>query len=313
VTVDWHNEEYVRVYTRETADDLDLSWQALALWRAVLVRFDRSGIIAARNGWLSVSRMTRIPLEVVEAAGPELLRDGRLKQVEGGFWAPNFIDAQTATKSDKVRQKASRDRRRSEAASQVLNTPSAETAIRHEASHDVTSGHAPVTLSHAPSQNVTLCSALLCDPSALRGSALLPVTPPQAAVNLQGPVQGSFEAVAEKVDNAVRERERKSREKKLKHLLPDGWVPDRSDANREAEALALVRGVDIGEQLKNLRDWAASNNAKKADWNATWRNWTRNAKPSRSHQGKSALDIQLERVRRLEAEERAALENSDES
>lgn len=69
---------------------------------------------------------------------------------------------------------------------------------------------------------------------------------------------------------------------KAKHRLPDGWEPARSDANLEAERVAVARGVDLAEQIKNLRDWAAANNAKKADWDATWRNWTRNAKPSRS-------------------------------
>jgi hypothetical protein len=27
-----------------------------------------------------------------------------------------------------------------------------------------------------------------------------------------------------------------------------------------------------------MRDWAKSNAAKKVDWDATWRNWTRNSK-----------------------------------
>jgi hypothetical protein len=93
---------------------------------------------------------------------------------------------------------------------------------------------------------------------------------------------------------------------KAKARLPADWAPSRSEANLEAERVATARGVDIGEQLKNLRDWAASNNSKKADWDATWRNWTRNAKPSGPYRGtKTPLELQLERVQRLEAEERA--------
>src|SRR5689334_17594929 len=110
--MDWPNEEYVRLYTRETADDLDLSWEALALWRAMLTKFDRAGVIIARSGWVSISRLVRMPTEVVERAGPELVRDGRVKQVEGGVFAPNFVEAQTASKSDRARQRESRDRRR---------------------------------------------------------------------------------------------------------------------------------------------------------------------------------------------------------
>jgi hypothetical protein len=293
--VDWSNEEYVRVYTRETADDLDLSWEALAIWRALLLKFDRSGVISARNGWLSVSRMTRIPAEVVERAGPELLADGRLRQIEGGFLAPNFIDAQTASKSDRVRQKESRDRRRQEAAAQVVDPPSGFRNAQHDMSRDVTAGHAQSHARHDSSRNVTLCSALppSADPLPPDASALLPVTPaaPAKPVDKFGDLSG-------KVDKAVREREKKQR-------LPDGWMPCRSEATLEAERVAASRGVDVPAQLQNLRDWARANNAKKADWDATWRNWTRNAKPSGPQRGRTPLELQLERVRMLEAEERA--------
>jgi hypothetical protein len=106
-------------------------------------------------------------------------------------------------------------------------------------------------------------------------------------------------------DSAVPEpRQNKSTEAR-KHKLPDGWMPDRSAVNLEAERVSAARGVDLEAQLKNLRDWAVSNNAKKADWNATWRNWTRNAKPSGPQRhAQSALDLQLERVRMLEEQER---------
>lgn len=158
--MDWSNEEYVRLYTRESVD-VDLSWEALALWRAMLTKFDRSGVIVARNGWTSIARMTRIPVDVVERAAPELLKDGRVRATNDGFLAPNFVTAQTANKSDKLRQRESRDRRREHAASQVIE----HVDVGHTVSHSVTP-------SHAPSQNVTLCSALppsapLIEPSAL--------------------------------------------------------------------------------------------------------------------------------------------------
>lgn len=89
-----------------------------------------------------------------------------------------------------------------------------------------------------------------------------------------------------------------------KRALPGDWSPERSEANANAEAAARSRGVDLDLQLANLRDWAKSNNAKKADWDATWRNWTRNAKPSGPQRsGLTPLEQQLERVRMLEAEE----------
>ncbi len=278
LTVDWPNEEYVRVYTRETGDDLDLSWEALALWRAMLVKFDKSGLVVARNGWISVARMTRIPSEVVQRVGPELLSDGRLQQVNGGFFAPNYTEAQTASKSDKVRQRESRDRRRESAAVQAQDI----TTACHAASH-------AVTPSHERSQNVTLCSALPPSAKPLPGYALLPVTP-------ASPVkQGTFEDLAVKADKAVRDREQKRR-------LPDDWMPCRSEATLEAERIAVARGVNLSEQLANLRDWAKGNNAKKSDWDATWRNWTRNAKPSGPP--KTQIEQQFDRIAMLREQER---------
>lgn len=64
-----------------------------------------------------------------------------------------------------------------------------------------------------------------------------------------------------------------------KHRLPAGWIPTRSESLLAAESEAKRRGVNLEVELKKLTDWAASNAAKKADWDATWRNWIRNARP----------------------------------
>jgi len=132
--MDWSNEDYVRLYTRETADDLELSWEAIALWRAMICKFDRSGVIPVRNGWPSIARMVRMPVDVVERAGPELVTDGRVRVTKHGFVAPNFTEAQTASKSDKLRQRESRDRRREVA----LTEPTGITKRRHDRSQAVT-------------------------------------------------------------------------------------------------------------------------------------------------------------------------------
>lgn len=62
--------------------------------------------------------------------------------------------------------------------------------------------------------------------------------------------------------------------------LPEDWLPSRCEANVAAEQAATARGVDLKLELSKLRDWAKGGNEKKSDWEATWRNWTRNAKPT---------------------------------
>jgi len=170
--MDWSNENYVRLYTSETADDLLLSWEARALWHEMLKRFDRSGIITARRGAQGLAALVKIPTEVVGRAIAELLEDGRVKATESGWVAPNFMAAQEAVKSDKLRQQESRQRRRTKAILQTVTNG-------HDESRevtDVTKCHSssadpnlPLLLGsgscHEPSQNVTERRRVPEDPS----------------------------------------------------------------------------------------------------------------------------------------------------
>lgn len=61
---------------------------------------------------------------------------------------------------------------------------------------------------------------------------------------------------------------------KRAHQLPDDWTP--TDAHR---TLAVERHVDCDLEADKLRDWAASKGESRKDWDATFRNWLRNAKP----------------------------------
>lgn len=176
--MDWPNENYVRLYTRETDDDLVLSWEARAVWHEMLKRFDRSGLIELRRGRKGLAAVLRVPVEVVERGVPELIEDGRIRELEAGYFAPNFMEAQEATKSDRQRQKESRERRRSKHAVTDQDEP---VTNRDESSrHAVTKRDANVT---PPPQVVTLTSA---DPDPLPSSAELPAAseapPPPAQI-----------------------------------------------------------------------------------------------------------------------------------
>jgi hypothetical protein len=176
--MDWPNENYVRLYTRETDDDLVLSWEARAVWHEMLKRFDRSGLIELRRGRKGLAAVLRVPVEVVERGVPELIEDGRIRELESGYFAPNFMEAQEATKSDRQRQKESRERRRSKHAVTDQDEP---VTNRDETSrHVVTKRDAIVT---RPREVVTLTSA---DPDPLPGSAELPAAsealPPPAQI-----------------------------------------------------------------------------------------------------------------------------------
>jgi hypothetical protein len=278
--MDWSNEDYVRVYTRETPDDIDLSWEALALWRALLTKFDRSGLLPVRNGWASVAKLVRWPVDVVERAGPELVRDGRVRSVDAGLFAPNFMAAQTASKSDRARQKELRDRRREEAAAmQDVDI----TTSGHAASRGVTHESRGVTQSHS-----LLCSA---DPL-LRSAEAMLIPPIQSADEKPAPAE---------------------KRGKNKTRLPADWSPTRSSANLKAEGIAQARGVDLSVELEKLRDWASGGAHKRDDWDSVWRNWTRNARAAtggRVQPNHSPTQVAFDELARLKREAELAEEVS---
>lgn len=116
--MDWENEPYVRLYTRETIADLALSWEAEAVWHKLMKKLDRAGCLdLGRTGFRGLAGLLRIPLRVVEPAMDELLVDGRVEVSEDGVTlvAPNFMEAQEAKSSDRQRQRDSRARRRAKA------------------------------------------------------------------------------------------------------------------------------------------------------------------------------------------------------
>jgi len=162
--VDWENERYVRVYVRDSADDMILSWQARALWSELLRKFDRSGVLdMGKHGLRALSALVRMPADVVTDAAAELVADGRIEISESGrVVAPNFMNAQEAKQSDKMRQAESRARRR-EVSRNVTEC--------HDVSQPVTDGH---TVSHGVTPSLaepTVAKPSLAKPSlAVKGA-----------------------------------------------------------------------------------------------------------------------------------------------
>jgi len=166
--MNFSDERYVRVYTRDTESWLMLSWQAQALFLLVLRKVDRAGVLQTRFQARGVAKFVNMPVDVVASALEELLGDGCVQECDSGYVIPNFITAQEAVQSDRFRQRESRARRRAAA----LGTDAEEAAESqnvtkcHTGTRGVTSGHARsdderasqnVTECHTASQNVTEC------------------------------------------------------------------------------------------------------------------------------------------------------------
>jgi hypothetical protein len=112
MTMDWANERYVKIYTRNTAEWLCLAWQGRALWGLLIRAADRSGVIETRLGAKGLAALVALPIEVVEPGLESLLDDGCVKTHRLGFVIPNYIEAQEAIQSGPQRTREWRERER---------------------------------------------------------------------------------------------------------------------------------------------------------------------------------------------------------
>lgn len=111
--MDWSNESYVRIYTRDTTNWLKCRWEGQMLFTFILRKVDRAGRLdGIEDPVEDLSLVTGIPPEIVEVGLKRILKREFITIFDGTLVVPNFIEAQEATKSDRQRQKESRERRR---------------------------------------------------------------------------------------------------------------------------------------------------------------------------------------------------------
>jgi len=158
--MDWPNERYVRLYVRDTTTWKRLGWDGQCVLMQLLRKVDRAGTLdlSELEPWEAVALHTGASEDVARRGVEALLRT-RTAVISGGrLMFPSFVEAQECSKTDKQRQKESRDRRA---------IPVTE---RDEASRNVTDPSQPVTAGHEQSQPVTSCHSVLC--SAVLSSAV---------------------------------------------------------------------------------------------------------------------------------------------
>lgn len=129
VGMDFANERYVRVFTRDTMRWLMLSMEAQGLYCLMIRKADRSGVIEFGGaGKRAVAVVVGHPTRAsdVESMLDELAASGLIRLADDSLCFVDFIDSQEAVQSDRQRQKESRERR----------------GVRSQASRNVTDCHA---------------------------------------------------------------------------------------------------------------------------------------------------------------------------
>ncbi len=165
--LNWPDEHYVKLYTRDTVTWRSFPWQARCLLPLFLKAADGAGVIetGGKDRAAGLAVLIGVPVEVVAPGLEALVAEGVVEHLPNGLLMPKFIEAQEARKTDTLRK---RDQREREIAKLrlVKSAESQPTDVtrRHTASH-------PVTLQPSPAQpSPEKLAADCCPPSARRTS-----------------------------------------------------------------------------------------------------------------------------------------------
>jgi hypothetical protein len=110
--MDWANEKYVRLFTRDTVTWKMLPWQSRALLPLILRKLDRSGVLDLGDyGEGAIAAISEVPVEFVQAGLPALLKAKVFAMADGRLSMPNYIPAQETRQSDAQRKRDSREKR----------------------------------------------------------------------------------------------------------------------------------------------------------------------------------------------------------
>jgi hypothetical protein len=112
--MDWSDERYVRVYTRDTPTMKLLRWEGRMVLFELLRKVDRAGVMdfGDEGPVEAISAVTDIPLEHVTVGLQRLLDRGCVVVKDGSIVVSKFLEAQESPQSDKHRQRESRAKRR---------------------------------------------------------------------------------------------------------------------------------------------------------------------------------------------------------
>lgn len=236
--MDWSNERYVRIYVRETVGDVALTWQGRAIWREILIKCDRAGLISLDgHGVRGLAGLIRMPPEMVEEHFQQILDDGRV-QIRGDYLVvPNYIEAQEATQSDAQRQRECRARRRDKAMLGELDKMSQN--VNAQCDNE--------------SQNATKCRGVVTN-----GHSVPYRTVPSRTHNKNSAL-------------ARDQKQKRSTKTTRGTQIPDTWKPV------DHGSLADHYRLDLDAEAAKFRDHALATGRVLKDWNAGFRNWLRKA------------------------------------
>lgn len=230
----WEDEQYVKVYVRDTVEWQMLRWESRALWPLILRKVDRAGLLdLGKHGARGLAVMLGMPIEVVEPGLAELVADGCAVMNGTVLIIPNFIPAQETPASDKLRAKEYRERKRQQALETAMSSRNVTFASQNVTteSQNVTDRHAVVTDRHALLSDLILAKREREDSGLPPGLDLEPSLPKKRA-------KKKPEALTEKHQAAIPLLAELSAAKQRVDPSFRGYRPTRSNLDLIADRLA---------------------------------------------------------------------------
>ncbi len=114
--MDWENEPWIKLYTRDLPEFLSLPWEARFVWYELHRKVDRAGILQlGRAGRAVLPIYLHLPEQVLDAGLDALVAAGLVTEQPNLLVISDFIDSQKSRKSGKQRAREYRERRRAAA------------------------------------------------------------------------------------------------------------------------------------------------------------------------------------------------------
>lgn len=205
----WEDERYVRVYTRDTGDWLDLSFEAQALFLLLLRKVDRIGELRlGKRGRSAIAALVgHLGRESLTAALDELLTDGCVQLREDGvLFVRNFLKAQEAPKSSTERKREQRERDAALAAAKPQMSRVSRSDVTERDTRDIGhSGHEmsprAVPSRAVPSEPVRVTADPVSAPGALNLPGLAEAAVPGRRAEDRPPPRPRLEPTVEPIED----------------------------------------------------------------------------------------------------------------
>lgn len=158
--MNFEDERYVRLYTRDTTTWKLWSWQARFVFMSLIRKVDRAGILeVGDDGVEGLAAVLEIPLDIVELGLAIITKknskgEATVEWSEGRIGIPNFIPAQECRSTDAKRARDYRERMKvTKPVTEASPVVTDESRNVTEPSHGVTTRHTP-SLRTVPSGTV---------------------------------------------------------------------------------------------------------------------------------------------------------------